>query len=109
MEAASFVGHLIEHDLLDRKLVRQHLIKPLILHYYPSPGTQEEIVRINAIFRLFVAAGNTLVQGLLEPDDARVCFDILETQLSKPDVIARLSTTKIEVRCVIYSDVPTRI
>ena len=108
IEAASFVGHLIECDLLNHKLVRQHLIKPLITHYYPSPGMEEETVRINAIFRLFVAAGNALVQGLLEPDDARVCFDVLETQLSRPYVITRLSTTKLEVQCVINPDVSVR-
>ena len=108
MEAASFVGHLIECDLLNHKLVRQHLIKPLTIHYYPSPGTIQELVRSAAIFRLFVAAGNTLVQGLLEPDDARACFDVLETKLSNPDEIARLSTTKLEVQCIIHPDIPTR-
>ena len=108
VDAAAFVGRLIECDLLNHNLVRQHLIKPLITHYYPNPGMPQEIVRTNAIFQLLFAAGNTLVEGLLEPDDARICFEILETQLSKPDVIARLSTTKLEVRCTIYPDVPTR-
>ena len=106
--AASFVSHLIERDLLDHKLVRQHLIKPLISHHYPNPGTTRESVRSIAILQLLIDAGNTLVQGLLEPDDARACFDILEAQLSSPHVIALLSTTKLQVRCVIHPDVPIR-
>ena len=108
IEAASFVGYLIECDLLNHKLVRQHLIKPLTMHYYPKPGTQEEAIRMGAIFRLFFVAGNTLVQELLEPDDARACLDVLETQLSRPYVITRLSTTKLEVQCVINPDVSVR-
>ena len=104
-DAASFVGNLIERDLLNHKLVRQHLIKFLTMHYYPSPGTHQEIVRINAIFQLFVVAGDVLVQGLLEPDDARVCFDILETRTPIPSMTVELSAAKIQVQCVIHPDI----
>ena len=105
-EAASFVGNFIQRDLLNHKLVRQHLIKSLITHYYPSPGTQQEIVRINAIFQVFVVAGDVLVQGLLEPDDARACFEILETRSPMCGLAVPLSTAKLEVQCVIHPDIP---
>ena len=104
IEAASFVGHLIECGLLDRELVRLHLIKPLTTHHYPSPETPSETVRDNAIRRLFVVAGSTLVQGLLEPEDIRVCFEILETQLSRPGGMEGLSTAKLEVWCATQPD-----
>jgi hypothetical protein len=69
--AASFVGHFIECGLLGHDLVRRHLIKPLIAHhdYHDS--------RAKAIYNLFVVAGNTLLQGLLEPGDVQVCFGAL--------------------------------
>ena len=82
VRAASFVGHLVESGLLAHDLVRRHLIKSLTKHPYhhlgnkDSPGT----VRANAIYQLFAAAGNTLLQGLLEPEDAQVCFGILDTR-----------------------------
>ena len=97
MEAASFVGHLIDCGLLDHELARLHLIKPLTTHYYCPPGKPEETVRVNAICRLFVAAGSTLVQGLLEPEDVQACFNILETHLSRHGTTAGLSATKLEV------------
>jgi hypothetical protein len=71
--AASFVGHLIECGLLGHDLVRRHLIKPLIAHHDYSNS------RANAIYNLFVVAGNTLLQGLLEPGDVQVCFETLGT------------------------------
>ena len=82
VRAASFVGHLIESGLLAHDLVRRHLIKSLTSHDYHhlgdknSPGT----IRANAIYQLFAAAGNTLLQGLLEPEDAQACFGILDTR-----------------------------
>ena len=82
VRAASFVGHLIESGLLAHDLVRRHLIKSLTKHPYHhlgdknSPGT----IRASAIYQLFAAAGNTLLQGLLEPGDAQVCFGILDTR-----------------------------
>ena len=73
--AASFVGHLIEWGLLSPDLVRRHLTKPLTNHPNEnlsanSPGT----IRATAIYQLFVAAGNTLLQGFLDPDDVQDCF-----------------------------------
>jgi len=98
IEVASFVGHLIDCGLLDHELVRLHLIKPLTTHIYSKPGKAEETVRIYAICRLFFAAGSTLVQGLLEPEDLQACFKILETQLSKHGTTGELSSTKLEVQ-----------
>ena len=105
VEVASFVGHLIECDLLDHELVRLHLIKLLTTHYYLQPGGSSETVRVNAICRLFVAAGSTLVQGLLEPEDVRVCFEILGTQSSSPGGI---EAAKLEVQCATHLDAPHR-
>jgi hypothetical protein len=33
--------------------------------------------RANAIYQLFIAAGNTLFQGLLEAEDVRICFETI--------------------------------
>ena len=107
IEGASFVGHFIECGLLDHELVQSHLVKALT-HHYPCPAEPARIVRANAVFRLFVAAGNTLLQGLLEPDDVRTCFEILETQLSRPGGMAGLSTTKLEVQCAAHPDASHR-
>jgi hypothetical protein len=71
--AALFVGHLIECGLLSHNLVRRHLIKPLIAHHGYN------YYRANTIYQLFVVAGKTLLQGLLEPGDVRACFEILDT------------------------------
>ena len=71
--AASFVGHLIERGLLGHDLVGRHLIKPLITHH------SYDHYRARAIYELFVAAGSTLLQGLLEPGDVQVCFERLAT------------------------------
>ncbi|KAF9644371.1 hypothetical protein BDM02DRAFT_3190670, partial [Thelephora ganbajun] len=79
---ASFVGYLIEWGLLSNELVRQHLTKPLTNHYYYSAGSDSEIVRANAVYQLLIAAGNTLLQGLLEAEDVRVCFEMLDAQTS---------------------------
>jgi len=100
IEAALFMGHLIECGLLNHDLVRLHPIKPLAAHYYPKPKTPAETVRANAICRLFVVAGNTLVQGPLEPEDVRVCFEILGTQSSRPGGTKELSAARLEVQCL---------
>ena len=80
IRAASFVGYLIEWGLLSRELVQRHLTKSLTNHYdndlrANSPGAYRAV----AIHRLFIAAGNTLLRGFLEPDDVQACFDTLET------------------------------
>ena len=81
IRAASFVGHLIEWDLLEHDLVRRHLIKSLTSHQDDlRDENSAEAVRANAIYQLFIAAGNALLQGLLEPEDAQVCFGILDTR-----------------------------
>ena len=80
VRAASFVGHLIECSLLSHKLVRRHLIKPLINHDDEDPKSSWEPSRANAIYQLFITAGNTLLQGLLEAEDVRLGFKILDAQ-----------------------------
>ena len=99
VEAALFVGHLIQRGLLDHDLVRLHLVKPLTAHYYFLPDTPAETVRANAICALFDVAGCTLVQGPLEPEDVRVCFEIMGAQSSRPGGIKELSAARLEVRC----------
>ena len=81
MRAAAFVGHNIRWDLLSNDLVRQHLIKPLINHHNNEEDNRSaEAVRANAIYQLFTAAGNTLLQGLLEVEDVQVCFEIFNSR-----------------------------
>ena len=108
MEVASYVGHLVERGLLSPELVRLHLIKPLITHHYPSSNGPAETVRTNAICRLFYIAGDTLLRGLLEPEDVRVCFEIVETQLSKPGGIAGFTSANLEVQCPTHPDASHR-
>jgi hypothetical protein len=88
--AASFVGHLIECGLLSHDLVRRHLIKPLIAHH----GYDNN--RTNAIYQLFIIAGNTLLQGLLEPGDVKVCFMTLDACRTG---IEGFNAAKLNVRC----------
>jgi len=95
---ASFVGYLIERGLLNNELVRRHLVKSLTAHHYVSRGKNEEIVRANAIYRLFSVAGNTLLQGLLDPEDVQVCFETLDAQNLRP-AIEGLDAARLEVRC----------
>ena len=104
VNAASFIGHLIDCDLLDRELVRLHLIKSLTTHRYPRAETPAETVRVGAIRRLFIIAGDTLVQGLLEPEDVRVCFGILGTRSSRPGGIGGLSTAGMMMEYAIHHD-----
>ena len=79
VRAASFVGHLIQFGLLSHELVQRHLIKPLTSHHgHYERRNSPDAFRAQGIHQLFTAAGNTLLQGLLEPDDAQVCFDILD-------------------------------
>jgi hypothetical protein len=94
---ASFVGHLIERGLLTDDLVRRHLIKPLITH------RNYDDYRANAIYQLFDVAGNTLLQGLLEPGDVQVCFERLKTLTGKS---TDLGTARLDVRCDSHFDAP---
>ena len=93
---ASVVGHLIECQLLDHEVVRLYLIKPLT-HHYPYPHGPARTVRAAAIYRLFAVAGNTLLRGLLELEDVRACFEMLETQLSTSVQADGLSTANLKV------------
>ena len=80
VRAASFVGCLIEFGLLDRELVQRHLTKPLTNHPDNDHHVQSNgALRANVIYELFTAAGDTLLQGLLEPADVQACFDALDT------------------------------
>jgi hypothetical protein len=96
--AASFVGHLIDHGLLSHELARRHLIKPLINHYNEDVYQRSnwEPARANAIYQLFIAAGNTLLQGILEAEDVQVCFEILDVQ-SRSWKIERYDAAKVKV------------
>ena len=76
LRGASFVGHLIERGLLAPELVRRHLFKPLINHYTTSQTA--DVYRANAIYQLFTTAGNTLLQGVVGPEDVQACFGILD-------------------------------
>lgn len=80
IRGASFIGYLIEWGLLSHGLAKWHITKSLTNHHdndrhVKSPGA----TRANAIYQLFTAAGNTLLQGFLEPVDVQVCLDILDT------------------------------
>ena len=75
IRAASFMGHLIERGLIDHKLVRRHILKPLTAHYYDPSDPTMQAARSHAIYELFEAAGNTLLQGLLEPQEVQDCLE----------------------------------
>ena len=97
ISAASFVGYLIEWGLLSHELVQRHLTKPLTNHYdndeaMDTPGA----TRAKAIYQLFIAAGNTLLQGLLAPDDVQACFEILKTWSHRK---IGFDAVKLKVQC----------
>ena len=80
LRAASFVGHLIKWELLSHELVRRHLTKSLTNHRDDNGTTNfPGAVRAKAIYELFTTTGNTLLQGLLEPNDVQACFNMLDT------------------------------
>ena len=82
VRAASFVGYLIKYGLLaPDPSVRWHLIKPLINHHNDVEHKHSaEAVRANALYQLFAAAGNSLLQGQEAPEDIQACFEIFETR-----------------------------
>ena len=96
--AASFVGHLIESGLLGHDLVRRHLVKPLIAHHYANEDHPTKTAKANAIYQSFITAGNTLLQGVLEPGDVHICFKTLDSQIVLRK-IARLDAVRLNVRC----------
>jgi len=97
IQAASFVGHLIECGVLDRELVRRHLIKPLISHHYTDINDVGRAFRVMAIYELFVVARNTLLRGLLEPEDVQVCFEMLNPQI-RIHGVAAMDPRNLDVR-----------
>ena len=105
--AASFVGHLIERGLLSQELVRRHLIKPLINHYHGDNNSEPnwELIRAYSIYSLFIAAGGALFQGLLEAEDIRVCFEILDAQSRN---ITVYNVTRIQVWFTTYTKASQR-
>ena len=96
--AASFVGHLVECGLLDHDLVRSHLIKPLITHNYEGTDGVGRSFRAMVIYQLFAAAKDTLLQGLLEPEDVEACFKTLGNILSVSSRIMPPDKAKLNVR-----------
>jgi len=99
IRAASFVGHLIGWGLLSPELVRQHLIKLLTDHYYGyTESFRSNLVRANAIYQLFTAAGNTLLQGVFEAEDVWICFETIDAQ-SKEGNIKEYDAARVKVRC----------
>lgn len=107
VRAASFVGHLIGRGLVDRELVRRHLCKLLTVHYYSDSGdARNQAIRANAIYELFIAAGETLLQGLLEPEDIQICFERMEARISLGEIsgLYALDTARLDVRCDSYLD-----
>ena len=96
-KAASFVGHIIGRGLLSNELVRRHLVKPLLAHHPTDRNNGGECVRANAIHQLFVAAGDTLLHGLLEPEDVQACFEMLDFHISIRAIVL-LDAGKLQVR-----------
>jgi len=109
IQAASFVGHLIERGFLSRELVRRYLPKPLTTHYYSEDNFKKQSIRANAIYQLF-AAGNNLLKGLLEPEDVRICFEKLDTRITIGGVggLDTLDVAKVNVRRNSYLDASYR-
>ena len=87
IRAASCVGHLIEWGLLRHELVRQHLAKPLTAHHYGDNQDDQRSVRAMAIYQLFVVARSSLLQGLLDPEDVKACFEALNTKITLKGVV----------------------
>ena len=107
LHAASFVGHLIESGLLAREPVRRHLSKSLTTHYCNDDNGGDVLkraVRANAIYKLFTVSGNTLLRGLLEPENVQVCFERLETQISLGEIVGldSWSAARLNVRCGLH-------
>ena len=107
IRAASFVGHLIERGLLSDELVRRHLVKPLTTHHFEENKYNDAThYRTRAIYQLFIIAGNTLLQGLLEPEDVQTCFQIFDIRTwvktngcQYPSPLPEFDKTRFDVRC----------
>lgn len=97
---ASFAGHLIECGVLEHDLVRRHLIKPLIANHHAGTDDIGRSIRAMAIYELFVVAKNTLLQGIIEPEDVEACFKTLDTKISLE--IGGPDAVKLNVRSPTY-------
>jgi len=79
--AASLVGQLAKCGMFDDELVR-HLVKSLISHHHADgDNVQFKSFRAGVIYQFLVAVGGALLQGLLEPEDVRVCFETLDSEI----------------------------
>jgi hypothetical protein len=106
IRVAYFLGCLIKHGLLSYELVRWHVIKPLTLYNKNHPNLNLAITA-SAIYQLLAAAGNTLLEGFLEPGDVRACFDTVDPQVpSKCSGIAGFDAEKFSVRTVYFITMP---
>jgi len=104
MRAASFVGHLIECGLLSHErseLVHRFIFKPLTARFYNKEIYKKQSITATAIYQLFTAAGNTLLQGLLEPEVVQDCLKILETRILLGEVLGldQFERTRLNVLC----------
>lgn len=106
ISASSFMGHLIERGLLGGELVRRHIFKPLANHYYNPGNLSKQSIRANAIYELFTA-GNTLLQGFLEPEEVRDCFEKLEIRVTLGNIggLDPLAAARLNVRRDFHLDV----
>ena len=82
--------------MFSHEFVRRHLIKPLTTLHYTDRDDIERSFRAAAIYQLFVAAGNTLLQGLLEAKDIQACYDALGAKISLQGVVMP-DATKLNV------------
>ena len=82
--------------MFGHEFVRRHLIKPLTTLHYTDRDDIERSFRAVAIYQLFVAAGNTLLQGLLEAKDIQACYDALDAKISLQGVVMP-DATKLNV------------
>jgi hypothetical protein len=98
--AASCIGYLIKWGLLSHELVKRHLPKPLTNH--PDNDVHEEspgATRAKAVYQLLTAAGDTLLQGLLEPNDVQDCFNMLD---ARPHEKMGFDSERVKVRCTAH-------
>ena len=108
IRSASFMGNLIERGLLGREPVRQYIFGPLTNHYYNEENPRKQSINANAIYLLFTAAGHTLLQGLLEPEEVQDCFNRLDIRVTFGDIndMDTLDATRLNVRCGSRLDAP---
>lgn len=97
VRAAFFLGCLIKHGLLRRELVRWHVIKPLILYNKYNLNLHPS-VRAGAVYQLFTAAGDAILQGFIEAGDVHACFEILDSHAPRWSEIVGFDGAKFNVQ-----------